>query len=812
MPDDSSKRASGRSGPGSRRANGSRRARARRGGRASRRRGTVLRSLLAWLLLLPLVAAVSAVLVGAVALLVANDRLPDVASLVEYRPKVPLRVYTSDGFLIGEFGEERRAVVRIEEVPVVMQRAILAAEDDRFFEHVGIDFIGLMRAVLANLAGDRQGASTITMQVAKNFFFDEGRRDIAYKVFQMLLALRIEQALTKPQILELYINQIYLGQRAYGFSAAASAYFGKTLPELTVAEAAMLAGLPKAPSRYNPIVNPRRAQIRQRYVLGRMRELGFLTEPQYEQALAEPLALKPGGLTRTAESAGKPVAPTLSAPYVAEMARQLVYDPYQERTYSAGLSVFTTIRARDQQLAEAALRSGVLTYDRRHGYRGPEAFVDLPGEAGALGEFVEETLAERPQIGDLEPALVLATGKGGVTVTRGNGERLQIEGAGLKFAASGLSSRAPATRRLRRGAVVRIARMEKGGYEIVQLPEVEAAFVSVDAADGAVRALVGGFDFSRNKFNRVTQAWRQPGSSFKPFVYSAALEKGIMTSTYVNDAPIVIDPAITGGQLWEPKNYDGEYEGPMTLREGLARSKNMVSIRVLEAIGTTYAQDYVTRFGFDPERHPPYLTMALGAGAVTPLQMAGAYAVFANGGYRVRPYLVNRIVDSEGRVLAQAQPLRAGDAGMRLIDPRNAFIMDSMLRNVVRSGTARRALALNRADVAGKTGTTNDSHDAWFAGYHPSVVAVAWVGFDQPRKLGNRETGGRLALPIWMDYMQEVLPALAVVQREPPPGVVQIGDEYYYTETVPGIGVATLGVEDGLAAGDRADHVRDQIF
>ena len=400
-----------------------------------------------------------------------------------------------------------------------------------------------------------------------------------------------------------------------------------------------------------------------------------------------------------------------------------------------------------------------------------------------------------------------------VTVSRGKGsEPIAIEQKNLRFVARALAPKAPAALQLRRGAVVRIARNAKGEWEIAQLPEVQGAFVAANTTDGAVRALVGGFDFSRNKFNRVTQAWRQPGSAFKPFIYSAALEKGIMTSTIVNDAPFRVDPAVTGGQLWEPKNYDGKYEGPMPLRSALARSKNMVSIRALDEIGPQYAQDYITRFGFDAARHPAFLTMALGAGSVTPWQMVGAVSVFANGGYRIDPYIVERITDGSGRVLAQAHPARAGDEARRAIDPRNAFLMDSMLRSVVRFGTATRAKSLKRGDLAGKTGTTNDSHDAWFAGYQPTVAAVAWVGFDQPRKLGDRETGGGLALPIWIDYMATALKGVPEAGENPPRGVVRLDGEYYLSETRPGQGVATIGIEDGLATGENVDEVRDQVF
>jgi penicillin-binding protein 1A len=724
---------------------------------------------------LPLALALAGALALALVVLLASERLPALDELTDYRPKVPLRVYSADGVLLGEFGEERRSVVRITEVPALMKNAILAAEDSRFFEHRGIDFKGIARAAVSNvLSGGRdQGASTITQQVARNFYLSS-EKTYTRKIFEALLALRIEESLTKDQILEIYMNQIFLGKRAYGFAAAARIYFGKTLDQLTPAEAAMLAGLPKAPSLYNPLVNPKRATERQHYILNRMHEIGSLTDAEYEAAMKQPLRY-----------ASRGDDPASQAPYAAELARMLAYDLFKDDIYSAGIVVHTTIVAAEQRVANTAIRQGVIEYDRKYGYRGPERFVDLPPEPDRAEAAIERVLDEVPDVDDFQAAVVLDADQRSVRVSRGRGQVVEVSGDGLKFAAGALGERAPAARRLRRGAVVRIAPL-KNGWEIVQLPEVQAALVACGTDDGAVRALVGGFDFSRNKFNRVTQAWRQPGSSFKPFIYSAALDKGYTATTVIDDAPFSVDPALTGGQLWEPKNYDGKFDGPMKLRQALALSKNMVSIRVLQGIGPRYAQDYLGRFGFDQEKHPAYLTMALGAGSVTPWQMVGAYSVFANGGYRVEPYLISRITDASGRVLAQASPMRAGEEANRAIDARNAFIMDGLMRGVVRNGTARRALALNRSDLAGKTGTTNDSHDAWFAGYSPTVAAVAWVGYDQPRKLGERETGGGLALPIWMAYMGK---ALAGVPEQPlavPEGVVSVDGEYYYAENAPG--------------------------
>ncbi len=740
-----------------------------------------LRTLLLVLLLAPFVMAACGALVGSLATLLINDRLPPLDSLLEYKPRIPLRIYTADDVLIGEFGEERRTFVRIQDVPQVMKNAIVAAEDARFFEHVGIDLIGVARAAVVNLVsgGTEQGASTITMQLAREFFLSP-ERTYARKIVEILIALRIEETLTKEQILELYINQIFLGKRAYGFAAAAQTYFGKPLAELTPAQSALLAGLPKAPSRFNPMVNPKRATERQRYILRRMRDNGFLTDAQYQAALDEPLRL----------ARPKPELIPL-APHVAEMARQLAWEQYREDTYSAGIVIHTTIVSADQRAANAAVRRGVLEYDRRYGYRGPEAFIELSTAARRAEEQVETALGDADDVEEFLAAVVLQASPSRVVVSRGRSSPpITVQGDGLKFAANSLGDRVPPTRRIRRGALVRIVEIRAGEYEITQLPEVEAALIAVSPIDGAVRALVGGFEFSRNKFNRVTQAWRQPGSSFKPFIFSAALDKGFLTSSIVNDAPVQIDPRRTGNQLWEPKNYDGKFDGPMTVREAMAKSKNMVSIRLLDAIGPTYAQSYVARFGFDAERHPPYLTMALGAGSVTPWQMAAAYSVFANGGFRIDPYIISRIDDTQGRLLARARPARAGEEGRRVIDARNAFLVDSLLQSVVSTGTAARAQSLKRHDLAGKTGTTNDAHDAWFAGYNPSLTAVVWVGHDQPRKLGERETGGGLALPIWMGYMASALAKAPEQPRIQPPGVVALDGEFYLSEMRPGQSVA----------------------
>ena len=724
---------------------------------------------LIWLrfLMFPLVlfgglAAAGAFLAGLVVAL-AYPNLPSLEVLTDYQPKIPLRVYTVEGALIGEFGEERRSLISIKEVPEQLKLAILAAEDERFYQHTGIDYLGVARAAYANLTqgGRRQGASTITMQVARNFFLSS-EKTLTRKLYEALLAFKIENNLEKDQILELYVNQIYLGQRAYGFAAASQIYFGKSLDKLTLSEAAILAGLPKAPSAYNPVANPQRARQRQQYVLRRMRELGHITEQQKVEATKAPLHVR----REMDDFAG------VHGEYLAEMVRQAVYDQYPEDAYTKGFRVYTTIRKADQEAAYEAVRRGLFSYDRSQGYRGPEAFVELA--ATAAEDDYEEALADHPDVDDLKVALVLTAGPKEVKAVLKNGEAIAVSGEGLKFAARALEEKAAPQRRLRRGAIIRVQRDEKRNWQIAQLPEAEAAFVSLDPADGAVRALVGGFDYNRRKFNHVTQAWRQPGSSFKPFIYSASLEKGFTPATVIADEPIVVEAEVTGSQRWEPKNYDGKFEGPMRLRTALAKSKNMVSIRILQSIDPKYAQDYVTRFGFDADKHPPYLTMALGAGSVTPLQMARGYAVFANGGYLVQPYFIQKIVDDRGNPLGVAKPQQAGEESLRVIDARNAFLMDSMMQDVARYGTAASVAKLGRRDLAGKTGTTNDFVDGWFCGYQPGLVGVAWMGFDQPKTLGKNQTGGRIALPIWIDYMAKALKNVPEAQRAVPPGIVSV--------------------------------------
>jgi penicillin-binding protein 1A len=766
----------------------------------------------------PALIAVSLVLVsaGVAALTVVLlwPSLPSLEVLTDYRPKIPLRVYSAEGELIGEYGEEKRAVVKIKDVPQVMKAAILAAEDDRFYQHGGVDYVGVARAAVANLQGRREGASTITMQVARTFFLTR-EKTIARKLSEVLLAFKIEANLTKDQILELYINQIFLGQRAYGFGSAANVYFGKTLQDLTPAEAAMLAGLPQAPSRQNPIVNPKRAQERQQYVLRRMHDVGWLSPEQYKKALAEPLRLGTAAQRDTF---------TVHADYVAEMARAAIVEQYGETAYVSGLRVYTTIRRKDQDSATDALRQGVLEYERRHGYRGPEGSVTLPASGKDLEEAIEDALQDREIVGDLYPAVVVEASPKEVKAVMRRGDEVAIGPEGLKFVGRALVDKNP-DRAIRRGSIIRLQQGDKGTWSISQAPKVEAAIVSLDPANGAILALAGGFDFNANKFNHATQAWRQPGSSFKPFIYSAALEKGFTPATVLNDAPFVIEAAKTGGQLWEPKNYDGKYDGPMRLRTALAKSKNMVSIRLLQAIGPGYAQDYIQRFGFDPKMHPAYLTMALGAGSATPLQMASAYAIFANGGYRVKPWFISRVEDNRGETLYTAKPETAGIDAERVLDERNAFLMTTLMRDVVRYGTAAKAMSLGRQDLAGKTGTTNDHIDAWFAGFMGKLVAVSWIGFDTPTNLGANETGGAAALPIWMAYAAKALKGVPESELTPPSGVVAVNinpatgmrepsgasrtTEFFYQESQPPIGEDSTFARE---AGRAPEEVRNQIF
>ena len=757
---------------------------------------------LGWSTGLIVAAALSLLIVVAIALSVAYPNLPDISDLSDYRPKLPLRVFTAEGVMIGEFGEERRNLTPIENIPAVMIDAVLAIEDARFYQHGGVDYIGVIRAGLANVGRAKsQGASTITMQVARNVYLST-EKTFTRKIYEILLTFKLEHRLSKDQILEIYMNQIFLGNRAYGFAAASETYFGKPLKEITVAEAAMLAGLPKAPSAFNPISNPKRARVRQLHIIDRMLDNGFITPVQAERAKKEELKIKSG-----------PDNTRIHAEYVAETVRQLVFAQYGDETYTRGLNVTTTLRAADQEAAYKALRQGIMDYERRQIYRGPEKFVNLPIKPQDLDDAIDEALEDRPDNGDLVAAVVLEAEPKKIVAMRQNGEMIEVTGEGLRPVQSGLAPKAPPNIKIRRGAVIRLAKNPKTGWEVTQLPEVEGAFIALDPRDGSILALVGGFDFVKNKFNHVTQAWRQPGSSFKPFIYSAALEKGFTPATMVNDAPLFFDAGVTGGQPWEPKNYDGTFEGPMSLRRGLAKSKNMISIRVLNAVGPKNAQDWITRFGFDEEKHPPYLTMALGAGSVTVMQMASAYAVFANGGFRINPWLIKRVSEQKGRLLLETKPPVLDEAS-RAIDARNAFVMSSLLQEVTRSGTAARAQALlKRTDLYGKTGTTNDSMDAWFAGYQPTIAAVTWIGYDTPRKLGDRETGGGLSLPVWISFMEHALKGVAVTEYTAPAGVVNQSGEWFFDEYARSTGVNSLGLEDkpaGTAATPQSLPANDE--
>jgi len=751
-------------------------------------------------------------LLGAFVFALLYPTLPSLETLTDYQPKIPLRIVSAEGELLGEFGEERRAFVRIKDVPQVMRQAILAAEDERFYQHGGVDYLSVLRAALTNLtSGTQQGAGTITMQVARNFFLTR-ERTLTRKLREVLLAYKIEANLSKDEILELYVNQIYLGQRAYGFAAAAQIYYGKPLAQVDVAEAAMLAGLPKAPSAFNPVVNPKRARTRELYVLRRMHDLRFITDAEYSRAQDAPLVVRQTLRDNSAH-----------AESIAEMARQAIVESYGDESYTRGLTVVTTIRKADQDAAYAAVRRGLFDYDRRHGYRGPETFLSLPDDPSELDAALDRAFQDLSDNDNLVAAIVLAATPSEIKAVRSDGDAISITGDGLKFAARSLGDKAASATRIRRGAVIRVSRDDKSAWQVAQMPQAESAFVSLRPTDGAILSLVGGFDFDRNKFNHVTQALRQPGSSFKPFIYSAALEKGFSPATVVNDAPLYFEAAQTGSDAWEPKNYDGKFEGPMRLRMALMKSKNLVTVRVMQAITPQYAQDYIARFGFDPKLHPAYLPMGLGAGAATPMQMVAAYAVFANGGYKVTPYLIDRVVDAKGNVLSKAEPAIAGQNADRVIDPRNAFIMTTMMRDVVRAGTAAQAMRLGRQDLAGKTGTTNENVDAWFCGFNASMVGVAWIGFDQPRTLGTNETGAVAALPIWMAFMAKALKGVPEVPLKPPDGILvakinaETGlrendgggiSEYFYAEFPP------RQREDALApAGGQAPReVRNQLF
>jgi len=722
----------------------------------------------------------------------AFPKIPEVSKLLDYQPKMPLRIMTADGVQIAEFGRERRKLVNFDQVPKILVQAILAAEDDRFFKHQGIDINGILRSAINNiLKGSKaQGGSTITMQVARNFYLSS-EKTFTRKIYEVLLALEIERKLSKKQILELYVNQIYLGKRSYGFASAAQIYFAKSLSKINVAEAAMLAGLPKAPSAFNPYTNLRRATLRQRYVLGRMYKLGNISLSQYQKEFSRKLIFKRGmGLKFTN------IFP-VKADHLAEMVRQQVFSEFGENTYNLGLTVFTTIRADEQRAAHMALRNGVLSYDKKNGYRGPEGFIKLPNDPNSANEVIADKLSSVSDSLDILAGIVTKIEKDKITVSRGEDKPLILERSNTKFAEDFFTKLTPLKKRIRRGSLIRIRPIEnnKNKYEITQIPDAQAALVALQTNNGAIRALVGGFDFQSNKYNRVTQAYRQPGSVIKPFVFGAALEKGFSPKTLINDLPVNFSPDSTGGELWEPKNFNNLYLGPISMMEALTKSQNMVSIRVVKKITPQYVQDYITRFGFEANRNPPLFSLALGAGAITPLQLVAGYSSIANGGFFTEPYFIDRILDYSGKLVRRYEPLLSGNEKYRVIDPRHAYILHNMLSDVVYSGTARKAKILERPDLAGKTGTTNDAVDAWFAGYQPAISAVTWFGYDNPKSLGEKQTGSGIALPIWINFMKEILKRQPIIFQPEPTGIIRINDGLFTAESLPSSTNESLDVE-----------------
>ena len=711
----------------------------------------------------------SAALAGGYWLRQAWQDLPAVEHLAQYKPALPLRIFSSEGELLAEYGEERREFLPLKEIPLRMRQALLAIEDARFYEHGAVDFYGLTRATLANVVTGHhaQGASTITMQVARDFFLSR-EKTVQRKLTEMLLAYKLEQHYGKDKLLELYMNQIYLGERSYGFSAASNIYFDKPLAQVSIAEAAMLAGLPKAPSAYNPVANPQRATVRQHYILQRMRELGYITPAEYDAAVAEKLALNKDRNSSVHAAA-----------YAVEEARQLILQSYPEGAYSMGLDVTTTIRMAPQRAADKSLREGLLNAQARRGYRGPEARL------AASADSVARQLAAYPDSGELRAALVRkvqASGARQVTAQLRNGDEIVLTASDARL---GGKLQWDGKRAIAEGSVIRVVHdVAKNRWLVSQLPEMEGALISVDAHSGEIVAMAGGFDFYRNHYNHAMQAYRQPGSSFKPFVYSAALEKGYFPGTAVDDTQRLLLPQETGAQPWRPRNYGNNYEGFISVRRGLVRSKNLVAVSLMQAAGPGYVQHYATRFGFESARNPVSLPLALGAGAVTPLQLAQSYAVFANGGMQMPPKLIKEVRSRSGAVLFSDAAPRAKE-GTQVISTRNAYVMDSMLRDVVKSGTGRGALALGRGDAAGKTGTSNNAYDAWFAGYSSGLVSVVWLGYDQPKSLGNA-TGGTLALPVWRDYMQVAVQGRREQVLAEPQGLALLDGDYVYAEYLAG--------------------------
>ncbi len=713
-----------------------------------------------------------------------ESKLPSIEVLKEVKLQEPLRIFSSDRKLLAEYGEKRRSPVTIEQVPPALVQAFLAAEDDSFFEHSGVDFAGLLRAVveLIMTGEKRSGGSTITMQVARNFFLSTEKTYLR-KLTEIMLSFRIENSLSKNEILELYLNKIYLGNRAYGIEAASRVYYGKELSDISLAQMAMIAALPKAPSRINPINNHESATIRRNYILGRMYRLGYIDEEAYETAKNE-----------VDEARRHKVRSEVSAPYVAEMVRNEMVQRYGLSVYTAGYNVVTTIDASKQAAANLALSKALQAYSHRHGYRGPEAQIN-PDEFDS--ETMPKLLADYQPLGGLTAGIITGVDEQTATVLLANAEEIKIEWPGLSWAKPYIGEnrmgKSPklASDVVAPGDIVRVVQNEDASWRLTQVPVVEGALVSLRPDDGAILALVGGFDFKRSNFNRITQARRQPGSSFKPVIYSAALGKGFTAASLINDAPVVFDdPALES--TWRPENYSGQFYGPTRMREALYRSRNLVSIRILRAIGISYATRYAERFGFRKDQLPRDLTLALGSATVTPLQMARAYAVLANGGYLVNPFFIKRIFDPTGNVIFQANPavvcpdypltLETIDGislpeikpAESVLPAQDVWLMTSMMQDVIQRGTGKKARVLNRSDLAGKTGTTNDQKDAWFSGFNRSLVAVAWVGFDKLEPLGRHETGGKAALPMWIDYMRTALKGVRQQKIEPPEGLVTV--------------------------------------
>ncbi len=736
---------------------------------------------------------VAAFLVALIAaIVVVSEQLPELDEITHYQPRQPLEIVTREGIELAQFGPERRRFVAVGDFPQILKDALIATEDADFRNHSGISIKGIARAAISNLFHHRrEGASTITQQVARNFFLSR-KQSYSRKFAEVLLALKIERHLTKDQILELYMNQIYLGQHAYGFEAASLTYFGKPSAKLSTAEAAMLAGLPKNPGGADPTEHFDKAKARQLVVLMRMHETGVLDDAQWEAAKVQPLKITGHWV------------PPVSAEFLAEMVRQQVVQRFGEAAYSQGLKVTTSLVSADQAAAQAAVRKGVIDFDRRQPYRGPEDNEDLPDTDADIDSAAAAALHDHPDDDDLRVAVVTHASPKEIVAILASGETLHLTGDALRGVQAGLKPKAPEDIAIERGAIIRVMRTTgdaaaKSDWRVTQWPDVQGALVSIDSDTGRVRALVGGFDFSHSQFNHVTSAWRQPGSSFKPFIYSAALEHGIQPATQIMDAPINIDDSLTGGRHWDPKDDDDPLNGPISLRAALAKSKNLVSIRVVQNLGVNTVRNWAGQFGLSADKQPDNLTLALGAGSVTPMQMVRAYAAFANGGYAVMPRFIEKITDGQGKVLFEASKLPpTPDEDTRIIPARNAFVMDSLLNEVTRTGTGAKAQAtLKRPDIYGKTGTTNDAVDTWFAGFQPKITTVVWMGRDDNTSLGAREFGATLALPIWIDYMRSALRDEPVVTLQQPPGVQEVEGDWRYDELVGGGWISYLGMQPG---------------